>query len=499
MAKYRPLLVVQLLFGNAIGLERPFRSIQRLCASFLVDCGRMMQPNVSRSESKVMGLPRITRSIMLAISYLVFSIFAIIGIVFEDDSPWISLVAIIGMFILTIISLRAAGTSDHARARQSNQTLDLASKTVTFMRQGLDMASAQAVCELLLPAATADAVALTNREIILGFAGVDKEDHPPNTPIQTLSTYMTLEDGITRVLETSTARDVSRSTHKLRAGIVVALVVDKHIVGALKFYYRSSHALGENQKAVAEGFAQLLSTQLSLSYLQQQKELAAKMELKALQAQINPHFLFNTINTIASITRTDPDKARVMLREFAVYYRRMLENADEFIPLSQEVDQTERYLLFQKARFGDDAINLTIDIEPGLEEMKTPSFMLQPLVENAVGHGRRDDGTPLSITISARRKGESVVVAVSDDGVGIPPERLENLFDQKSETGMGIALRNINARLKSFFGEISGISIDSEYGKGTTVSLNLYDAHLDEDVEIVEKKVELSQEIPKIG
>lgn len=281
----------------------------------------------------------------------------------------------------------------------------------------------------------------------------------------------------------------SRESGKLKAGIVVALIVNKRIVGALKFYYRYPHSLGENQKAIAEGFAQLLSTQLSLSYLQQQTELAARMELKAMQAQINPHFLFNTLNTIASVTRTDPVKARVMLREFATYYRRMLENSEDFIPLAKEVEQTERYLMFQNARFGDDAITLHVDIEPGLEMLKMPSFMLQPLVENAVGHGRRDDGTPLNITIKAYRTSDSVTISVSDDGVGIEPERLENLLDRESETGMGIALKNVNARLKAFFGAISGLYIDSEYGKGTTVYLNLYDALVDQSIDISDDEV----------
>ena len=225
-----------------------------------------------------MDIQKVTGYTMLVVCYIVFSLFAIMGIVFYDEvSPWLALVAIIVMFVLTIISLRSVGTSDHARARQSNQTLDLASKTVTFMRQGLDADSAQAVCELLLPAATADAVAITNRERVLGFSGLDRENHLPNSPIQTMSTYMTLEDGITRVLETSGAVGFSHESGKLKAGIVVALVVNKHIVGALKFYYRYPHNLGENQKAIAEGFAQLLSTQLSLSYLQQQTELAARM------------------------------------------------------------------------------------------------------------------------------------------------------------------------------------------------------------------------------
>ena len=437
-----------------------------------------------------MDVQKVAGYTMLIVCYIVFSLFAIMGIIFYDDvSPWVALVAIIAMFVLTIIGLCSAGSSDHARARQSNQTLDLASKTVTFMRQGLDADSAQAVCELLLPAATADAVAITNRERVLGFSGLDRENHLPNSPIQTMSTYMTLEDGITRVLATSGAVGVSRESGKRKAGIVVALIVNKRIVGALKFYYRYPHSLGENQKAIAEGFAQLLSTQLSLSYLQQQTELAARMELKAMQAQINPHFLFNTLNTIASVTRTDPVKARVMLREFATYYRRMLENSEDFIPLAKEVEQTERYLMFQNARDGDDAITLHVDIEPGLEMLKMPSFMLQPLVENAVGHGRRDDGTPLNITIKAYRASDSVTISVSDDGVGIEPERLENLLDRESETGMGIALKNVNARLKAFFGAISGLYIDSEYGKGTTVYLNLYDALVDQSIDISDDEV----------
>lgn len=431
-----------------------------------------------------MDMQKFTGYMMLVICYILFTIITIMGIVFYDSvPPWLILVTIIGMFIITVVNLHEAGSSDHARARQSNQTLDLASKTVTFMRQGLDSHSAQAVCELLLPAATADAVSITDRERILGFAGIDKEKHPSGSAIQTMSTYMTLEDGITRILETSTAVGFGADDSKLKAGIVVALVVNKRIVGAVKFFYKSMRNLGENQKAVAEGFAQLLSSQLSLSYLQQQTELAAKMELKVLQSQINPHFLFNTINTIASVMRTDPVKARVMLREFATYYRRMLENSEDLIPLSQEVEQTERYLMFQNARFGEGAITLHIDIEPELKNLKMPSFMLQPLVENAVGHGRREDGSPLNITIKAYHSGESVTISVTDDGMGIPAERLNNLVDAGSETGMGIALKNVNARLKAFFGAISGLYIDSEYGKGTTVYLNLYDALVDQDLD----------------
>lgn len=432
---------------------------------------------------------------MLVICYVLFCMVALFGIFFYDEeSPWISLVAIIGVFVLTIISLRSAGTSDYARARQSNQTLDLASKTVIYMREGLDAHSAQAVCELLLPVATADSVAITNREVVLGFAGIDQESHPPNSPIQTLSTYLTLEDGITRILETPTAIGFTQDARKLRAGVVVALVVNRHIVGTLKFYYCHPRNLGENQRAIAEGFAQLLSSQLSLSYLQQQTELTARMELKALQAQINPHFLFNTLNTIASVARTEPDKARTLLREFAVYYRRMLENSEDFIPFIKEIEQTERYLMFQQARFGEEALELTVDIEPGLERLQMPSFMLQPLVENAIGHGRRDDGTPLHIKIGAHRGPKGLYISVSDDGVGIEKERLDNILSGESKTGMGIALKNVNARLKAFFGMSAGLSVESEYGNGTTAYLNLGDLEVEDTIKIGEKEGALQEE-----
>ena len=195
-----------------------------------------------------------------------------------------------------------------------------------------------------------------------------------------------------------------------------------------------------------------------------------------MQAQINPHFLFNTINTIASYTRTDPAKARTMLREFAVYYRRMLENSEDLIPLSSEMDQTDRYLMFQRARFGEESVELELKGDAELKDLRVPAFILQPIVENAVGHGRREDGSPLHIVIELMREGDSAIIKVSDDGVGIKPERLEGIMQGGSETGMGIALKNVNARLKGFFGSLSGLHIESEYGVGTTVYLSLYDA-----------------------
>ena len=416
---------------------------------------------------------------LLIISYILLSVIAVAGVLLPDSlNPGFTLFAIVGMLALTIVALRTAGDSDHVRADTSNQTLALASNTIVHMRQGLTTESAQAVCELLLPAVSSISVAITDREKVLGFAGVEKERHLSNTKIETPVTYETLEDGMTRVIETAQSFGFANDS-ALRAGIIVPFIVNNQIVGTLKFYYGSASKIDETQLAMAEGLAQLLSTQLSLSILEQQTELATRMELKALQAQINPHFLFNTINTIASYTRTDPDKARTMLREFAVYYRRLLENSEDLIPLEAEIEQTERYLMFQRARFGEDTILMNIEIEQGLEDIGVPAFIIQPLVENAVGHGKPEDRA-LHITVTAQSSDDDVIIKVIDDGVGIPPEKLATAVDGGSKTGMGIALKNVNARLTGYFDANSGIKIESEFGEGTTVFLTLRGALADE-------------------
>ena len=421
---------------------------------------------------------KIAAFVIMCIAYVILSAVTIYSVILSDNvvSPAVGVAAIIGMVILSVIALVESGQDVHVRANTNNRTLSLASETVKFMRQGLNQASAQAVCDLLLTSVTACSVAITDRKVILGFSGVDRKNHEQGTSIKTLVTLETLEDGQTLVVETANALGFEGDGAKIKGAIIVPLIVNKNIVGTLKFYYTNTARMDEDQLAMAEGFGQLLSTQLSLSYLEQQSELAARMELKALQAQINPHFLFNTINTIASYTRTDPNKARTMLREFAVYYRRLLENSEDLIPLSSEVEQTERYLMFQRARFGDESVEMSVEDQDGLGDLRVPAFILQPLVENAVGHGRREDGSTLHLTVTLRREGDNAIIVVQDDGVGIKPERLGNVITGGSKTGMGIALQNVNARLKGYFGNMSGMRIESTYGEGTTVYLSLCDA-----------------------
>ena len=240
------------------------------------------------------------------------------------------------------------------------------------------------------------------------------------------------------------------------------------------FFYKRSRQVTETQCSIVDGFGALMSTEMAASALEVQQQLATDMQLKALQNQINPHFLFNTINTIASLIRTDPMKARNLLREFAIFYRRTLEDSDGLILLSREAEQTYRYFQFEVARFGADRVELLMDEEEGVKDMLVPPFLLQPLVENAVRHAMPAEGK-LTVRVDASIDKESgnLIIHVSDNGVGMTKEACDNIMHPESSTGCGIAVKNVHDRIKGYFGPESRMEVESTLGVGTTVTLTL--------------------------
>jgi two-component system sensor histidine kinase LytS len=247
--------------------------------------------------------------------------------------------------------------------------------------------------------------------------------------------------------------------------------VGTRVEGTLKFYYREPKKITETQRSIAHGFAQLLSTQLAAAEMENQHKLAVSMELKMLQTQINPHFLFNTINTIASFIRTDPAKARTLLREFAVFYRRTLEDSTERISLARELDQVQRYFNFELARFGENRLGLEVEAAPELRDMLVPPFLVQPLVENAIKHAMPSEGK-LVIRVVAYAEGDDVLIVVSDNGVGMTEETCANITQvESSSTGLGIAVKNVHDRMLGYFGPNAEMVYTSQLGEGTQVTL----------------------------
>ena len=276
-----------------------------------------------------------------------------------------------GLAVLIVFGGTLLLIPDNMRLQATERTLMMASTTLEYVRSGLTPESCNVVCQLLLPETSAIGVAITDTEKVVAYAGERASDFPPGSP-NTAPTREVLES---KRVETFVAMDSSDQNYRpfiLGAeqpgrsfGIIVPLMVMDQTVGTIKLYYRQGVQIDRTQLAIAKGLGELLSTQLSAYELDRQAELTARAEVKALQAQINPHFLFNSLNTIASLTRTDPAKARELLRDFSAYFRRTLDNPDTRIPLSGELEQVQRYLKIERARFGEDRIIVTEDVEKG--------------------------------------------------------------------------------------------------------------------------------------
>jgi two-component system, LytTR family, sensor kinase len=201
--------------------------------------------------------------------------------------------------------------------------------------------------------------------------------------------------------------------------------------------------------------------------LEQQERLLLQARMEALQSQINPHFLFNTLNSVASLVRRDPDSARLMIVKLGNILRRLLRKGDSFVPLRDEIEFLDDYLDIEVARFGHDKLKVVKELEPASLENLVPSMILQPLVENAVKHGFSSKVEGGSIRIRSRNAGQRVVIEVEDDGVGIAPA------GASASSGTGIGMLNVTERLQVVYGDAAGITIESQPGRGTLVRLVL--------------------------
>jgi two-component system sensor histidine kinase LytS len=442
----------------------------------------LLSSSQSGTELKLGQLEGVSRMLALDIAavalILVLAGLAGVALLFG----WPQWVLALCTFALALIALVLAinhitTRPDQLRARESDRVTRTANEALTYMGEGLNPETAQLVCEIVLASSpSAVAVGMTNDEQVLGFAGRGADHHTPGRPIVTKATRTAIDRNETVVLTSKVAIGCSDPRCPLRAAIVVPLEVGSRAIGTLKYYYIREGALTETELVSAEGLARLLSTQLIINELENQAALATELELKALQAQINPHFLFNTINTISAYIRTDEEKARHLLRQFAGFYRRTLEHGDRPITLGLELEFLKQYFELEKARFGEQ-VNLILDIDTQALDLPMPSFMLQPLVENSIEHGMRGDGSALEVKVSVEpvRGTTAWLVTVSDNGVGMSEKSLVTVFEKTSSGGLGVALRNVSDRLRGFYGLDSELMIESTKEAGTEVSFLIRD------------------------
>ena len=204
--------------------------------------------------------------------------------------------------------------------------------------------------------------------------------------------------------------------------------------------------------------------------LEEQERLLLHARMEALQNQINPHFLFNTLNSISSLVRFDPDMAREMIFKLATILRRLLSSGEAFAPLRDEFEFIDNYLDIEVVRFGRDKLRVVKEFDPASLDVVVPSMLLQPLVENSIKHGLGPKVEGGSIFLRSRVNDSRLIIEVEDDGVGMGGAQLE---ESSSWAGMGIGMANISERLQVLYGDTARMTIDSHEGKGTLIRIRL--------------------------
>jgi two-component system LytT family sensor kinase len=201
--------------------------------------------------------------------------------------------------------------------------------------------------------------------------------------------------------------------------------------------------------------------------------------MRALRAQISPHFVYNSLTTIASFVRTDPERARELLLDFADFARYSFRNPRDFTTLAEELRSIDRYLLLERARFGD-RLRFSVEVAPEVLPVTVPFLSLQPLVENAIRHGMDDahGPEPFHVRIVGRDAGAEAAISVEDDGAGMDPDRLLEILTASGAggaggTGAGIGLANVDERMRQLYGDAFGLTVETGIGAGTKVNLRV--------------------------
>lgn len=362
---------------------------------------------------------------------------------------------------------------EHARAYQSHSILNIIQKTLPFFREGLTAHSAKEVAKIVKEEMELLAVAITDRRNVLAFIGKGEDHHLPGSPLITAATKKVLKSGEIEIIREKEEIGCPVSACPLKAAIIVPLKKKGKVMGSLKFYYSSANKIDKNSLVVAEGLKGLLESQLELSELTNLERMAREAELKALQAQINPHFFFNVLNTAIAYCRTDPMEAKKLLLNFSDLFRKTLELGERnLITLKDELEYLEAYLFLEKARFGK---RLDFKVEKQIKELSewlVPPFTLQPIVENSISYAFPEKGK-LIVEVLVRESNGQGEMVVSDNGTGIPKRDLERILTWGFGKGMGLGLSLIDARLKAHFGEEYGLKVESELKKGTKVFIRL--------------------------
>jgi len=352
---------------------------------------------------------------------------------------------------------RAFGTTAE---RATHAALHEASLASPALRAGLTADAASRSAGHLRALLGSSAVAMTDTTSLLAWEGTG-EHHAPGALVLAAEA---LERGRTTVQPVRCADPDC----PVRSAVVCPLVQGDVVVGTLTAYDADA---GPGLVRAAGEVARWVSGQLELAELDESRSRLAEAQVRALRAQISPHFVFNALTAIASFVRTDPERARELLLEFADFTRYSSQTHGEFTTLAEELRSIDRYLLLERARFGE-RLQVVLRVAPEVLPVAVPYLCLQPLVENAVQHGLEHSHGRGTVTVIAQDDGAQCRITVEDDGAGSDPERIRQVLAGTAD-GDSIGMANVDARLRAVYGDDHGLLVETALGAGTKVTIRV--------------------------
>jgi two-component system, LytTR family, sensor kinase len=387
----------------------------------------------------------------------------------------VALVTALAAAVYAVVRLRARRGIATPTQRATYDVLHTAGLAAEPLRAGLTVATAAKAVRHLRPLVGAVGLALLSEDEVLALDG--RGNHHADQLVT--AGKRAIASGRSTVLGLAEL-PCDRVDCPVRGAVVAPLTTpDGPASAVLVAIADGQPAPGLVQATLETG--RWAAAQLALHELDSSRERLARAEVRALRAQISPHFIYNALTAIASFVRTDPERARELILEFAEFTRYSFRAHGEFTTLAEELRSIDRYLIIERARFGE-RLQVRLQIAPEVLPVGLPFLCLQPLVENAVRHGlSRKPGVGM-VSIEARDAGAECHITVEDDGVGMDPAVLSrgtggDGTDDAPDGGPHVGLANVDERLRSVFGDQFGLVVETGLGAGTKVSMRVPKFH----------------------
>ena len=381
---------------------------------------------------------------------------------------WLPMIIInsVGLALLFMIIENIFKEQEKMIAYQSNLTLKTVDKALPFLKNGLCSDNVKKVSEVIYEMTEFDIVRIMESGVLVAQTGLGTKDEIKEEP--TNIDYVT-ESGEPLVADIYI--DLKNEKKTPYSLLMLPLKENGKVIGILELYKNLSKSMSSVDLEIGNGLAKLFSTQLTLTKLENDSKLLEQSELKILQAQINPHFLFNSLTVIGSLCRIDVEKSRNLIIHLSDFYRRSLNLRKDMVDLQTEINHVKSYVFIEMARF-EEKLKVIYDVPENLNCF-LPPLTLQPIVENAIKHGILPKKNGGIVKVSGHKNSNVVNLEISDDGVGIDKNKLNDLLYGDLNRGDSVGFKNVDMRLKGIFGEEYGLQVFSEKDKGTTVSLSI--------------------------